>query len=71
MSREGTEEIWDSVLVSCGEAEGGSLEVEIRFFHPDWDEGRQIALIKSRPNHKGAGVLMLTFEFGQACRDIV
>jgi hypothetical protein len=52
---EGSEspQIWSSVLVACREAGDGSLEVQITLFHPEWDEGRQIALIKSRPNNKG------------------
>ena len=49
--RDGAEEIWHSVLIHCGEAEGGSLTVRVMICHFDWDESRQIALIESKPDH--------------------
>ena len=49
--RDGTEEIWHSVLIHCEEAEDGILTVRVMICHFDWDESRQIALIESKPKH--------------------
>src|ERR1700731_1881951 len=49
--RDGSEEMWHSVLIHCDEAEDGSLAVRVIVCHFDWDESRQIALIQSKPNH--------------------
>src|SRR5260370_34619705 len=46
------ERMWGSLLVTCSEAEDGSLDVLVRVFHPDWHEPCQIVLIKSQPNDK-------------------
>jgi hypothetical protein len=35
--RDGALEMWDSLVVSCGEDEDGGLRVRITAFHPDWD----------------------------------
>ncbi len=67
--REDTE-IWDSVLITCAQSEDGSLEVQIRAFHPDCDEGRSIALIRSRPDHNDIAAPTLTFELGQTHDEI-
>ncbi len=47
--RGGTEEMWDSVGVYAEEGEDGTLVVRVLVFNPDWDEGLQIACIRSRP----------------------
>ena|SRR6266853_960133 len=46
---EGGQKMWDSVVVSCQEGEDGSLRIKVMVFLPEWDEGRQIAFIESRP----------------------
>jgi hypothetical protein len=48
--RDGIEEMWDSILISGGQAEDGSIQVRVLVFHPDWDEPLQIAHITSRPS---------------------
>jgi hypothetical protein len=47
--RGGIEEMWDSVRVYAQEEEDGTLVVRVLVFNPDWDEGLQIACIRSRP----------------------
>jgi hypothetical protein len=59
---DGTEEIWGSVVVSCDQREDGSLLVSVTVFHPDWDEGRQVALIESRAKDREALVLQISCE---------
>ena len=49
LRREGGQEIWHSVGVYAKEEEDGSLVVQVLVFNPEWDEGLQIASIKSRP----------------------
>ena len=58
---------WDSVLVSCGRTDEGSLDIQILLFHPDWDEPRQLALIKSRSNNHGMDFPILSINFGDNC----
>src|SRR5258708_39822515 len=60
--RDGVQEMWDSVMVSCAQEEDGALRVRVTAFHPDWDEGREIAFVRSRPND--AHSTMLTFDLG-------
>jgi hypothetical protein len=45
--RDGAEEMWDSVVVLCQEEEGGALAIRIVLCHPDWDEPREIACLRS------------------------
>lgn len=58
---------WDSVLVSCGRTGDGALDIQILLFHPDWDEPRQLALIKARPNNHGMDFPILSINFGDNC----
>ena len=62
--RDGSEEMWHSVLIHCDEAEDGSLTVRVMICHFDWDESRQIALIESKPNHDET-TRTLTFDLEQ------
>ena len=48
--RDGALEMWDSVVVSCAQEEDGAIRVCVTGFHPDWDEGREIMFVRSRPN---------------------
>lgn len=59
--RDGSEEIWHSVLIHCAEADDGSLTVRVIVCHFDWEQSRQIALIQSKPNHQ-EGTRILTFD---------
>lgn len=45
--RDGVEEIWDSVVVLCEEEEGGALAIRVVLCHPDWDEPREVAVVRS------------------------
>ena len=47
---DGALEMWDSVVVSCAQEEDGAIRVCVTGFHPDWDEGREIMFVRSRPN---------------------
>lgn len=58
---------WDSILVSCGRVADGALNIQILLFHPDWDEPRQLALIKSRPSNHGIDFSILSINFGDNC----
>ena len=56
---EGGQEMWDSVVVSCQEREDGALGIKVMVFHPDWEEGRQIAFVESRPRQTAGEVPIL------------
>ena len=45
--RDGAEEMWDSVVVLCQEGEDGALAIRVVVCHPDWDEPREIACLRS------------------------
>ena len=45
--RNGTQEIWDSVLIFCQAGEDGRLTTRVVVCHPDWDQDLQIACIQS------------------------
>lgn len=47
---DGHEEIWHSVGVLAREDEERNLVIRVLVYHPDWEEGLQIATIKSRPS---------------------
>lgn len=63
--RDGTEEMWDSVMIQGAEAEDGTFEIRVLAFHPDWEEGRQVACVRSQPSNKRADADMLTFDLRQ------
>ncbi len=46
--RNGTEEMWESVLILCDCGEDGVLTAKVIVSHPDWDQSVQIAKIQSR-----------------------
>jgi hypothetical protein len=48
ISRFGTEEMWDSVIIQCKE-ESDVPTVRVLVCHPDWDEPLQVACIRSQP----------------------
>jgi len=52
LRRDGGEEIWHSVGVYAQEDQEGNLVIRVLVFHPDWEEGLQIATIKSRPGDR-------------------
>jgi hypothetical protein len=49
--RDGSIELWDSVIVLCQSNEDGSLTTKIIVCHPDWDRHLQIANIQSHPQN--------------------
>jgi len=46
--RNGTTELWDSVIILCEETEHGTLSAKVIVCHPDWEQHLQIAHIQSR-----------------------
>ena len=48
ISRNKTQEVWQSVLIICEEDQNGTLTTKIIVCHPDWDQNLQIASIRSR-----------------------
>ena len=48
ISRNKTQEIWQSVLILCEEDQNGTLTTKIIVCHPDWDQNLQVACIRSR-----------------------
>jgi len=53
VQRDGSEEIWHSVLIHCAGADDGSLTVKVIVCHFDWEESRQIALIRLETESSG------------------
>jgi hypothetical protein len=49
ISRFGTEEIWDSVIIQ-GDTHGDELTIRVLICHPSWDEPQEIARIRSSPS---------------------
>jgi hypothetical protein len=47
ISRDGKEEMWESLQVTCNRQENGVLALEVVVFHPEWDEPLRIASIQS------------------------
>jgi hypothetical protein len=46
--RNGTTELWDSVIILCEETHHGTLSAKVIVCHPDWEQHLQIAHIQSR-----------------------
>ncbi len=57
--RDGAEEMWDSVVVVCQEEQDGTLAIRVVLCHPDWDEPREIAMIRSSQKDAPLGVRIL------------
>jgi len=66
--RDGAEEMWDSVVVLCQEEEGGALAIRIVLCHPDWDEPREIACLRSWVGTQVPGETALECHLGQGGR---
>lgn len=47
IQRNGTEEMWNSILIICERDEDGAINAKVIVSHPDWDQNLQIATIKS------------------------
>jgi hypothetical protein len=45
--RNGTEEMWNSILIICERGGDGAINAKVIVSHPDWDQNLQIAAIKS------------------------
>jgi hypothetical protein len=45
--RNGSAEMWDSIIVVCQSNEDGSLTSKVIVCHPDWDQHLQIANVQS------------------------
>ena len=51
--RDGTEQMWDFLLVLSKREENGSLATKVLLCHPDWDDPLEIAVIESDSEHWG------------------
>jgi|ERR1700722_352481 len=60
--RDDPEVMCDSVMIHGDQAADGSLEIRVMAFHPDWEQRRVIACIRSRPSEKRDNAEMLTFD---------
>lgn len=65
ISRNASEEMWQSLLVICEESEDGSLTTKVIVCHPDWDQNLQIASIRSSVEH-GKSATGLELDLKQA-----
>ena len=63
--RDGAEEMWDSVMIHGDQAADGAFEIRVMVFHPDWEEGRQIACIRSKSTDKRENAEKLAFDLVQ------
>jgi len=61
--RNGTEEMWNSVLILCQVSEDGVLTTKVIVCHPDWDQQLQIANIQSRLPNRDKATPALEFDF--------
>jgi hypothetical protein len=43
----GSDAMWQALLVICEESEDGSLTTKVIVCHPDWDQNLQVASIRS------------------------
>ncbi|MCI0724756.1 MAG: hypothetical protein L0338_38205 [Acidobacteria bacterium] len=58
--RDGAEEMWGSLVVLCHEEDDGALVIRVVLCHPDWDEPREIAVIRSSQKDAPLGVRILS-----------
>ena len=63
--RDGAEEMWDSVVVLCQGESGGALTIRVVLCHPDWDEPREIACLRSWVGTPVPGSAALECHLGQ------
>jgi hypothetical protein len=63
--RNGTEEMWDAVLILCEMGEDGMLVTKVVVCHPDWDQQLQIARIESGSANRGQLAAALNCDFTQ------
>ena len=47
VQRNGTQELWDFVLILAKKGDNGQLETRIVLCHPDWDDPIELASIES------------------------
>ncbi len=57
--RDGAEEMWGSLVVLCQEEDEGALVIRVVLCHPEWDEPREIAVIRSGQKDAPLGVRIL------------
>jgi hypothetical protein len=65
IQRNGTDEMWDSVLVLCEKGDDGALTTKVVICHPDWDQQLQIASIESGSASRGKAAGVLSCDFTQ------
>jgi hypothetical protein len=63
--RNGTQEMWDSVLIICQVGEDGLLTAKVVVCHPDWGQQLQIANIESHLTDRDKCAPPLPFDFAR------
>jgi hypothetical protein len=64
--RNGTTEVWDSVIILCEETQQGTLSAKVIVCHPDWEQQLQIAHIQSRSTEANPSIPMLELDLKPA-----
>ncbi len=63
--KDGTTEIWDSIIIVCEETRPGTLSAKVIVCHPDWEEHLQIAHLQSRAIELNPSMHTLEFDLKQ------
>lgn len=63
IARPNETELWPCLGIFSREERDGSLALQIVAFHPDWDEGRQVAYFRSPAKKASASGPALEFDF--------
>src|SRR5438045_2541382 len=51
ISRDGTQQMWDFLVVLSQQGSDGTLRTRVLLCHPDWDDPLEIASIESTPEN--------------------
>jgi hypothetical protein len=57
MTKNTTQEMWQSLIVISEQGENGTLTTKVIVCHPNWDQNLQIACIRSAPALEGSDAL--------------
>ncbi len=67
--RAGTEQMFESIGVYCGEEKDGALATRVILLNPDWGAPLQIARIVSRPNDRAEYLAQVGFNLDHVSLD--
>ncbi|MBI3664329.1 MAG: hypothetical protein HY234_14935 [Acidobacteria bacterium] len=65
--RDGTQEMWESVVIIGKEEENGSLVVQVLICNPEWDEPVEVARIRSQPKTSGGPTIECDLGLARPC----